>query len=497
LWKILDRERSVKRRLVAVHEDHTQKYPAEPPFNPPKRYRELTFIEDIDASNSAYESVRSAFGLLGYDLEHSGTERWNPLGWLISPGDTVMLKPNMVAHKHLLSDDWDYVVTHGSVIRAVADYVYLALEGRGRIVIADGPQSDSLVDRIVEVLGIGEMQEFYRTQLGFSLEFIDLRSEFRLERGGVWVGREPLGGDPSGSMVFDLAGESLFAELGTKGISYYGSDYDVAQTQSHHSDGKHEYSICRTPILADVFINIPKLKTHKKCGLTANLKSVVGGLNADKNYLPHYIIGSPAEGGDQFDKASLKNTMEKGLVAAAKSLLRQESPIFAFLAQKLKPLAYRIFGKTTEVVRSGNWYGNNTVWRMCLDLNKILFYGTPDGTLSAKKKKRYLSVVDGIHAMEGDGPTGGTLREAGLVIVGDNPVSVDAVCAALMGFDYRKIMLIERAFDQKSFPLIDGKYDNIGVVSNNPNWAKPLSQWNFEDSLKFRPHFGWRGHIEL
>jgi hypothetical protein len=134
---------------------------------------------------------------------------------------------------------------------------------------------------------------------------------------------------------------------------------------------------------------------------------------------------------------------------------------------------------------------------MCLDLNRILFYGTPDGTLSRNRRMKYLSVVDGIHAMEGNGPNAGTLRKSGLVIVGDSPVSVDAACASIMGFDYRHIKLIERAFGAGEFPLFNGEYDDIEVVSNHWGWAKPLRDWTLRDSLMFRPHFGWRGHIEM
>jgi len=36
------------------------------------------------------------------------------------------------------------------------------------------------------------------------------------------------------------------------------------------------------------------------------------------------------------------------------------------------------FGDTEEVVRSGNWFGNDSHWRMCLDLNKLLLYGEAD-----------------------------------------------------------------------------------------------------------------------
>lgn len=487
----------MSKHFVAVQEQASCGYPAKAPFHPPTRYEELDFLLDTDSTNSAYEAVRSAFCLLEYDKEHMGTKQWNPLGWLITPGDTVILKPNMLTHRHALNNDWDYVITHGSVIRAVVDYAYLALRGKGRIVIADGPQSDSLIEMIMEETGIREMQELYRSRLAFNLEFIDLRAEYRLEREGVLVSTEHLRGDPEGNVVFDLAGRSMFSELGTHTTPFYGADYDIAQTQSYHSKGKHQYCICRTPLLADVFINIPKLKTHKKCGLTVNLKSLVGGVNANKNYLPHYVIGSPEEGGDQFDRSSLKTRAENRLVIAAKKVLRAENRVVQYIARKLKPLAYLIFGRTTEVVRSGNWYGNDTVWRMCLDLNRILFYGTPDGTLSRNRNMKYLSVVDGIHAMEGNGPNAGTLRKSGLVIVGDSPVTVDAACAGIMGFDYRHIKLIERAFGVGEFPIFNGEYDDIEVVSNHSGWAKPLRDWTLLDSLKFRPHFGWRGHIEM
>jgi uncharacterized protein (DUF362 family) len=45
------------------------------------------------------------------------------------------------------------------------------------------------------------------------------------------------------------------------------------------------------------------------------------------------------------------------------------------------------------------------------------------------------AIVDGIVAMEGNGPIDGTPKPVGLVVVGDDPVAVDATTATLMGFD--------------------------------------------------------------
>ena len=44
-------------------------------------------------------------------------------------------------------------------------------------------------------------------------------------------------------------------------------------------------------------------------------------------------------------------------------------------------LGKHVFGDTEDVVRSGRWWGNDIVWHMCLDLNKVLLYGNRDGTL--------------------------------------------------------------------------------------------------------------------
>jgi uncharacterized protein (DUF362 family) len=50
-----------------------------------------------------------------------------------------------------------------------------------------------------------------------------------------------------------------------------------------------------------------------------------------------------------------------------------------------------------------------------------------------------LIVLDGLTAMEGNGPVIGTPREVGVVVAGKNLVSVDSVCSRLMGFDPSEI----------------------------------------------------------
>ena len=47
----------------------------------------------------------------------------------------------------------------------------------------------------------------------------------------------------------------------------------------------------------------------------------------------------------------------------------------------------------------------------------------------------HLSIIDGTIGMEGMGPAYGRLKKMGTVLVGNNPLSTDAVAARLMGFD--------------------------------------------------------------
>lgn len=478
-------------KVGLTHKPESQ-YPAEAPYHPSQSYPELLMRGRTAQPNAVYEAVRETFHLLGFDQSHWNTAGWNPLGWLIRPGDKVFIKPNMIAHKHALRDDWDYVITHGSVIRAVVDYVYIALQGRGRIQIGDGPQTDSQWDLITERMGLNEIRRLYAEQKQFEIELIDLRDEHWIEKDGIYTDRIRLEGDPAGKSLFNLGANSMFAEFDGAGKTYYGAYYDVAETNRHHSGGKHEYEVSNSPLAADVFINLPKLKTHKKCGLTVNLKSLVG-INANKNCLPHYVIGAPETGGDQFDKQRARGRLENSLVLSAKKRLMSNNRLVQAAARRLKKMAYRIFGGTEEVVRSGNWHGNDTVWRMCLDLNRILLYGRPGGVL-VKQARRYFSLVDGIAAMEGNGPVAGDRRDAGLIIAGDNPAAVDAVCARLMGFDENKLPLVKRAFDRHAMPLAAG---DVSVVSNDIRWSGDPRKWTKDKLLNFRPHFGWTGHVEL
>jgi hypothetical protein len=136
---------------------------------------------------------------------------------------------------------------------------------------------------------------------------------------------------------------------------------------------------------------------------------------------------------------------------------------------------------------------------MILDLNKILLYANPDGTLRKDQpasRRKYISIVDAIISGEGNGPEAPDRKETGLLIGGTNPVAVDAVCAKLMGFDWTKIPSISNAFCVQHFPICNFAYGDIEVVSASSRWNKRLVDFSPADLFHFKPHFGWTNHVE-
>ena len=412
----------------------------------------------------------------------------------IEPGQTICLKPNWIApHHEFHEDEWEQIITHPTVIQAVIHAVSERLKS-GRIILCDAPQTDSDFLQIREQTGLDNIKEWAASEWpSIDLEIIDLRREYWVQRGNVTVDRVKLPGDPRGAVLVDLGADSEF-EGDEKSREYYGADYDFADTRQHHSDGRHEYLISKSVLSSDIFVNLPKLKTHKKAGITVSLKNLVG-INADKNFLPHHTLGAPSSGGDEFPGNGSKRRLETKLSASFKKLIAKsggKAPIWGPLARRM---GTAVFGPTSEVIRSGNWWGNDTLWRMCLDLNKILLWYDADGKRRSSPRP-YISIVDGIVAGEGNGPVAPDRIELGALIAGTDPVAVDLVCSRLMGFDWEKIPVLANAMKVKDHPLTDVTPETIEVMSDDPQRSvrgieqlKPLT--------RFKPHFGWKGHIEL
>ncbi|WP_243368284.1 DUF362 domain-containing protein [Fundidesulfovibrio soli] len=125
-------------------------------------------------------------------------------------------------------------------------------------------------------------------------------------------------------------------------------------------------------------------------------------------------------------------------------------------------------------MKTHHWAGVTLSMKNLFGVMPGTVYGWPKNVLHAEgipnsivdifaTVKPHLAIVDGIVGMEGDGPIMGTPKHAGVIVVGENPVSVDATCARIMGADpwkvpYLKLArrygpLSERAIIQRGEPV--------------------------------------------
>jgi hypothetical protein len=139
----------ISRGLVSFARDEKGSYPLAP-FSPGERYPEYPFEDVGPRPNPVYDLVRKCLIQLGLDKERAGTPAWNPFGELIRPGDKVVVKPNWVLHENRGSGSLSALVTHPSVVRAVLDFVCIALGREGTVVVGDAPLQSCDIDLLWE-----------------------------------------------------------------------------------------------------------------------------------------------------------------------------------------------------------------------------------------------------------------------------------------------------------------------------------------------------------
>jgi uncharacterized protein (DUF362 family) len=78
--------------------------------------------------------------------------------------------------------------------------------------------------------------------------------------------------------------------------------------------------------------------------------------------------------------------------------------------------------------------------------NKLHLVGIPASILELNRIfRRTFAIVDGIVAMEGNGPIQGTPKHAGVLVMGADLVAVDATCCRIMGIDPAKLEYLNAA----------------------------------------------------
>lgn len=80
-------------------------------------------------------------------------------------------------------------------------------------------------------------------------------------------------------------------------------------------------------------------------------------------------------------------------------------------------------------------------------------------------------IADGIVAMEGNGPLHGTHRKLGKLVLADDPVAADFICARLMGLDPLRVWHLDRS----ARFLGNGSYERIELIAEGvPQGSVPF-----------------------
>ena len=392
-------------------------------------------IEHVD--NYRLESIKDT---LRRCFQEMGMPNENPLQGIIRPGDKVFIKPNWVASRWREScahkDNLYCVITHPAVIEAVADFVDEALDGTGEIIIGDNPSIDADFNELMEFTDIKRLENKYSVKT----TIVDLRPLVcdDLKNYGKKDLMVQQKGDPLGKVEVNLGKDSLL--YGIDPTRFRGVFDERDETIASHTGENQLYTYAKSLYEADVYISIPKMKTHQKVGATLNLKGLVGSIS-NKNQLVHWQVGYPEIKGDEYPS---KEAWEAGQIA--------------------------------KVKHRGAWPGNDTIWRMVVDLYKGML----------KKERRYFTVVDGIIAGEGQGPFCPTSKFANTIIVGDNLLDVDTVTVRYMGFDPLKIKYLSYFLEKEARTnmhdievMIDGElYRDFFECDSKYADFYVVNQWN-------------------
>ncbi len=440
------------------------------------------------APDTALLALRRLLQMSGLDQDRFGTADWNPLGELIQPGQRELIKPNWVSHRNKSGAGLDCLVTHTSVVAAIARYVARARPGE--LIAGDAPVQGCDFAALREACGLDRLAADLARD-GLRMEIRDFRRTILPRASAGAIAREacrPL----EKYVLFDLGGASMLEPISGDYRNFRVTMYDPEAMRKTHAPGRHQYLVAREVLDADLVINVPKLKTHKKAGVTGALKNVVG-INGHKEYLPHHRKGGTREGGDCYAGGSMLKRWTEDLLDQVNRSRRGSVRYGLAQAARATLLAGRLTGKDRNL--DGSWYGNDTVWRMVLDLLRVLHYGRADGTLALTPQRRVMTITDAIMAGEGEGPLAPTPIELGLMTLGMNVAAIEWVHALLMGLNPERLPVVREAFAEHRYPLAGFGPEAVEIHVDGEHLTSEQLVKTY--ARPFRPPDGWRGRCEF
>lgn len=447
------------------------------PYAPGEAYPEFPALAVGTEPNPVFALVRGTLRDLGLDAAHFGTPRWNPLGDLVKPGGKIVVKPNWVLHTNLGTGGMDCMITHPSVLRAVLEYVFLAKPTQ--VVLGDAPLQGCDFEQLLDFGGLRAVISDFQAR-GLPLIVRDFRRTVMKQVGPLKVVGEELRPESEYRLV-DLGNDSLLEPISKDWKKFRVTVYDPRKMWAHHRPGRHRFLIAREILEADLVVNVPKLKAHKKAGITCCLKNLIG-INGNKEYLPHHRKGAAeaGRGGDNYKHRRWQMTLaENGLDFANR--IREFPRIYRFCERVVWRLISLAWKKDPGVQIEGSWHGNDTIWRTCLDLNRALLYADLAGQMREVPQREEISIVDAVVAGQGEGPLAPDPLATGAVFAVRNPAVGDFLGARLLGFDAAKIPLLRHVCDKMRWRI-------CAAAPSLPVFDPPFPN--------ARAPKGWAGHIE-
>ena len=417
---------------------------------------------------------------------------WKRIQSAVNPGDKVFLLCNFVQERRLGQSlaELQAKCTHGAVVHAVCEAVLAALGDSGEVCYGNAALQSSDWAQLMQQTGAGFLEAHYRRQ-GRDVRQKDLRM-FRRPRSFAGANKAAEYEDAERHCVeIDLQEDSLLHELSAGGSpGFRVTDYDYRRTERCQSDVAHRYVVSRDVLDADVVIHIPKLKTHEKVGITCALKGVVG-IVGSKDCLAHYRSGAADQGGDEYPGRGTwrrwQSRLHERLHAA-----QHEGPGWQAGLMFDRNLA-RVLSRC-GVVYGGAWHGNDTCWRMALDLARIVRYADREGNMRDAPQRANICLVDGIVGGEGRGPLSPTPVSSQVLMFAEDLALCDLAAARLMGFDPERLPLVRRAFDRAM------RYSAAGVDAESARCRYDDADLGIDDiepvlGRPFEPSPAWRRHL--
>lgn len=353
-------------------------------------------------------------------------------------GKKILLKPNWVKH---------FYKPHDSICLCTNDHFLLAVlelvlsRQPASVVIGDAPIQGCNWDKLVkkELLdAVAALADKYQVKVLVKdfrrVAFDTVNNKVEVERNSM-----------DQYVIFDVGKKSYLEPISVAGKNIFRvSQYDPDKFIETHKPGMHKYCITKELFNADIVISLPKIKTHQKAGITCALKNIVG-LNGDKDFLPHHRIGGTKQGGDSYPGGNILRYWSELCLDNAN---RNKGKRSYWYWLRFSILLWKISLPEKQHQLSAAWFGNDTTWRMVMDLNTIVNFGRADGTIADTPQRFLYSFCDGIIGGQGDGPLWPDPLNLGVVSFSNDSATNDIAMAALMNLKIDRMPLLTAA---KSF----------------------------------------------